>query len=163
MDVNFFVEGAKLVNLATKRGLLELPVSDGDVALLSIEETPSYCVRTAQMNVSVYDVKHCTYSRVVSSLIPSTTSCSPRPTGLFRRPCASQSLLKELNAESSCVDRLLMDSTAVSSLILATLLSLLLLLTDGGGVGGVASLLSRRSSGNDREAGAGAPSSAAAW
>ncbi len=46
VDVNLVVEEAKLIDLAGKRGLLELPVSDRDVALLGIEEAPSNCVST---------------------------------------------------------------------------------------------------------------------
>ena len=89
---------------------------------------------------------------MASSLIPSTTSYSPSPVDLFKRPCASQSLLKELNAESSCVDRLLIGLLALSSLLLLLLLMLFLLLTEEGGLGGATSwdfLLNCRFSGND--------------
>lgn len=69
------------------------------------------------------------------------------------RPWASQSLLKELNAESSCVDRLLMGSPAVSFLVLSLLLLLFLLPTEEGWLDGAASLAllpEDRFNGNER-------------
>ena len=60
--------------------------------------------------------------------------------------------MKELNAESSCVDRLLTGLTVVSLFVLALLLILFRLLVEAGGVGGhgpSAFLLDCRLRGND--------------
>ena len=55
VDVNLLVEGTKLIDLAGKRSLLELPVSDRDVALLGVEEAPSSDVSTRNPSPEVYD------------------------------------------------------------------------------------------------------------
>ena len=155
VDVHSLVERAELIDLASKKGLLELSMGYGDVALLSIEETPGNRISIEHPKIKgdyFYQLKRHAYRRVASSLIPSITSFSPRPAGLFKRPCASQSLLKELNAESSCVDLLLIGLLAVSLLVLSLLLMLFLLLTEGGGLGGAAGsafLLDCRLNGND--------------
>lgn len=168
VDVDFLVEGAKPIDLAGKGSLLELSVGYGDVALFGIEEPSG--TRVSTVNPSSEGIILELGTRHVhkgSLIIDSVNSIMlARPTGLFKRPCASQSLLTELNAESFYVTCLLMGLPAVSLCILALLLIPFLLLKDGGGLEGAASspfLLEYRLSGNDLGDDDGSFFSVSAW
>ncbi len=85
MDVDALVECAYLVGLAGVTSLFELPVGFGDVSLSGMEEA-SWNKISFSLDLTSFQEQEATYRRVASSLMPSHTSCSPVPTGRFKRP-----------------------------------------------------------------------------
>ena len=88
VEVHLFIDIANLIDVTYMAGFFELLVGAGDVALAGNKELTgnyiSIICPTVQNDLS--KVGPITYRRVASSLIPSTTSPSRKPAGLFNKP-----------------------------------------------------------------------------